>query len=101
MVLSSGNSKKEAVHHLSDIKTYEFLKRWEELYILGKINSFCDKMGWYGMFIDELLLIGQGDEESFTKFHSHVIQNYLYFSFPQIHLNILLISWMFLFLAMF
>lgn len=61
-----------------------FLGFWEEQYIYNQSkNLFCDKMVFWGRFIDDILLIWSGTESELLQFHE-----YLNLTNPNIKLSI-------------
>lgn len=50
-----------------------FLGYWEEQYIYNQSrNSFCDKIIFWGRFIDDILLIWSGTELELLQFHEYM-----------------------------
>lgn len=50
-----------------------FLGHWEEQYIYNRSsNKFCDKIVFWGRFIDDILFVWSGNEEELLQFHEYI-----------------------------
>ena len=52
-----------------------FLGLWEEKFILCSANPFYEKIKWYGIYIDDILMLFSGSEYEWVQFQKYV--NYL------------------------
>lgn len=49
-----------------------FMGLWEETFVYSNLNTFAEKIKYYGRYIDDILLIWSGSESELSLFHSYL-----------------------------